>query len=244
MRYGIISDIHSNLPALERVLAALAEAAIDTYLCLGDIVGYSAWPNECCELVQDIGAICIRGNHDEAILHPALEDWFNADARACLVWTRAQLREANRDFLAALEPSRALDDMIICHGSIPDPSHYITSPHGALPSFQAMPGRLAFFAHTHYAEWFVQADAVELPEQHSSPGGGTCVLKPGHKYLINPGAVGQPRDDNPQAAFAIYDEPAGRVELHRVDYDIAAAQRQMAAAGLPLSMSLRLSLGV
>ncbi len=244
MRYGIISDIHSNLPALERVLAVLAEAAIDTYLCLGDIVGYSAWPNECCELVQDIGAICIRGNHDEAILHPALEDWFNADARACLVWTRAQLREANRDFLAALEPSRALDDMIICHGSIPDPSHYITSPHGALPSFEAMPGRLAFFGHTHYAEWFVQADAAELPEQHSSPGGGTCLLKPGHKYLINPGAVGQPRDDNPQAAFAIYDEPAGRVELHRVDYDIARAQRQMVAAGLPLSMSLRLSLGV
>jgi len=244
VRYGIISDIHSNLPALERVLATLAEADIDTYLCLGDIVGYSAWPNECCELVRDIGAICIRGNHDEAILRPALENWFNPEARACLSWTRAQLREVNRDFLAALEPSMTLDDMTICHGSIPDPNHYITSPHGALPSFAAMPGRLAFFGHTHYAEWFVQGDAARLPEQHASPGGGTCVLKSEHRYLINPGAVGQPRDDNPQAAFAIYDESAARVELHRVDYDIATVQRQMAAAGLPLSMSLRLSIGI
>ena len=244
MRYGIISDIHSNLPALERVLAALADADIDTYLCLGDIVGYSAWPNECCELIQDIGAICIRGNHDEAALLPGLEDWFNADARACLIWTRAQLHDTNRDFLAALEPSMTLGDIVICHGSIPDPNYYITSPSGALPSLQLMPGQLACFGHTHYAEWFVQGDAAELPEQHPCPGGGVCTLKPGHKYLINPGAVGQPRDDNPQAAFAIYDEQAGRVELHRVDYDIGAAQRQMAAAGLPLSMSLRLGLGV
>ncbi len=244
MRYAIISDIHGNLPALQHVLEQLAEANIDRYLCLGDIVGYGAQPNECCEAVQNLHAICIRGNHEQGVLQPELEQWFNAAARACLVWTREQLTEQNRAFLETLAESVQVDDVTICHGSIPDPNFYITSPQGALPSLQAMAGTVGFFGHTHSAEYFVQREEGELPEHYPSSAGGICLVETGCKYLINPGAVGQPRDGNPQAAYAIYDEESGQIELHRVDYDIAAAQQQMIDAGLPSSMSLRLSQGL
>ena len=243
MRYGIIADIHGNLPALEEVLRVLAEADVDTYLCLGDIVGYGARPNECCELMRKLEAVCIRGNHEEAVLRVGLEDWFNPDARACLIWTREQLTEANREFLASLPVSREVSDLTLCHGSLLDPNWYITSPEEALPSLAAMSGALAFFGHTHYAEWFVQTSPGQRPRQHHHPEGGVCRLAADHKYLVNPGAVGQPRDRNPEAAFAVYDEEAGRIELQRMPYDITAAQEQMDVAGLPPAMALRLSLG-
>ncbi len=243
MRYAIISDIHSNLPALQRVLAELVEADIDRYLCLGDIVGYGAQPNECGQAVQELDVICIRGNHEQGVLQPDFEQWFNAAARACLVWTRAQLTAENRAFLEALEETAQVDNITICHGAIPDPNFYITSPQEALPSLQVMAGTVGFFGHTHSTEYFVQREAGELPEHWPSAAGGTCSVEVGCKYLINPGAVGQPRDGNPQAAYAIYDEESGQIELRRVDYDIAAAQQKMIDAGLPPSMSLRLSQG-
>ena len=178
------------------------------------------------------------------MLEPDTQDWFNPEARACLIWTRQQLSKTNMDFLAGLPPTAELSDVMLCHGSIPDPNFYITSPPGALPSLQAMPGALAFFGHTHCAEWFVQEDDGEVPEQHSHPAGAACSVDAGGKYLINPGAVGQPRDGNTQAAFGIYDTQACQVRLSRIDYDIAAAQEQMVAAGLPLGMIQRLSLGI
>ena len=244
MRYAIISDIHGNLPALQKVLARLTSSSIDSYLCLGDIVGYGAQPNECCAIIQELDAVCIRGNHEEGVLRPDFEQWFNAAARACLVWTRGQLTEENRAFLESLAETAQIGNITICHGSIPDPNFYITSPQEALPSFQVMAGTVGFFGHTHSAEYFVQREAGGLPEQRPSPAGETCLVETGCKYLVNPGAVGQPRDGNPQAAYAIYDEESSRIELCRVDYDIAAAQRKMLDAGLPSSMSLRLSHGL
>ena len=244
MRYAIISDIHGNLAALQRVLAELVEADIDRYLCLGDIVGYGAQPNECCQAIQELEAICIRGNHEQGVLQPDFEQWFNAAARACLVWTRAQLTAENRAFLETLKETAQVGNITICHGSVPDPNFYITSAQEALPSLQVMAGTVGFFGHTHSAEYFVQREAGELPEHWPSPAGGVCSVEVGCKCLINPGAVGQPRDGNPQAAYAIYDEESGQIELRRVDYDIAAAQQKMIDAGLPSSMSLRLSQGI
>jgi len=211
---------------------------------LGDIVGYGAQPNECCQVVQELDVICICGNHEQGVLQPDFEQWFNAAARACLVWTRAQLTAENRTFLECLEETARIGNITICHGSIPDPNFYITAAQEALPSLQAMVGTVGFFGHTHSAEYFVQRKAGELPEHWPSPAGGTCSVEVGCKYLINPGAVGQPRDGNPQAAYAIYDEESGQIELCRVDYDIAAAQQKMIDAGLPASMSLRLSQGI
>ncbi len=244
MRYAIISDIHGNLPALQRVLAELVEADIDRHLCLGDIVGYGAQPNECCQAIQELEVVCLRGNHEQGVLQPDFEQWFNAAARACLVWTRTQLTAENRAFLEALEETAQVGNITICHGSIPDPNFYITSSQEALPSLQVMAGTVGFFGHTHSAEYFVQRQVGELPEHRPSPAGGICLVESGCKYLINPGAVGQPRDGNPQAAYAIYDEESGQIELRRVDYDIAAAQQKMIDAGLPPSMSLRLSQGI
>ncbi len=244
MRYAIISDIHGNLPALQRVLVALDEEDVDCYLCLGDVVGYGASPNECCQRVRQSDAICVRGNHDAAVVQPRKEDWFNPEARACLLWTRQQLTPQNRQWLASLNSTAQIDDVLLCHGSIPDPDYYITTPQGAVFSFEAMATSLAFFGHTHYAEWYAYDGTEQLPSQHSHPDGGICRLEEGYQYLINPGAVGQPRDGNPQASFAVYDDERREVAIRRIDYDIPAAQQKMFAAGLPQSMALRLSLGI
>ncbi len=244
MRYGIISDIHGNLPALQQVLAELAEASIDKYLCLGDIVGYGAQPNECCQAIRELDAICIRGNHEQGVLQPDFEQWFNAAARTCLVWTRAELTAENCAFLESLGETAQIGNITICHGSIPDPHFYIISPQGALPSFQAMLGAIGFFGHTHSAEYFVQCEAGQLPEHRPARRGASFSVQGGCRYLINPGSVGQPRDGNPQAAYAIYDEDGGQIELRRTDYDIAAAQQGIIAAGLPAGMALRLRRGL
>ena len=245
MRYAVISDVHSNVVALEAVLEDLATAAIDHYLCLGDVVGYGPRPNQCCDIIRDLGAACIRGNHDEAAVDLAKAEWFTAPARACIIWNREQLRDDNLDFLASLQPMQVVEDKVtICHGSVPDPDHYTVTPLDALLSFTAMETRLALFGHTHYAEWFALRPGDSLPAEHPHPLGGTCALQEPLLYLVNPGAVGQPRDGNEQAAYAIYDDQAGEVVLRRVDYEIDRTIAQMKEAGLPDSMWRRLRLGV
>ena len=245
MRYAVLSDIHSNLIALRAVLAELADAEIDRYLCLGDIVGYGARPNQCCDLVRELDAVCVRGNHDEAAVDPAKAEWFTAPARACILWTREQLRADNLQFLRELPSREIIDEVItICHGSVPDPDHYTVTPVDALLSFNEMTTPLAFFGHTHYAEWFVDDGNGQLPVEHPLPAGGSTQLHSDSRYLVNPGAVGQPRDGNELASFAIYDDVAHEIVIHRVAYDIAKAALQMQEAGLPEAMHARLWLGV
>lgn len=245
MRYAVLSDIHSNLIALRAVLAELDDAEIDRYLCLGDIVGYGARPNQCCDLIREREAICVRGNHDEAAVHPEKAEWFTAPARACILWTREQLREDNLEFLADLPPRKIVDDAVtICHGSVPDPDHYTVTPVDAILSFREMKTPVAFFGHTHYAEWFVDTGDGQLPVEHPLPSGGSAQLDPEKRYLANPGAVGQPRDGNELASYAIYDDEACEIVIHRVAYDIAKAAMQMQEAGLPEAMHARLWMGV
>jgi len=245
LRYAVLSDIHSNLVALHAVLAVLENEEIDSYLCLGDIVGYGARPNQCCDTVRELNAVCVRGNHDEAAVNPQKAEWFTAPARACILWTRQQLREDNLNCLSELPLRRVVDDSItICHGSVPDPDHYTVTPVDALLSFREMATPLTFFGHTHYAEWFVESADGQLPVEHPLPTGGSLQLRPDTRYLVNPGAVGQPRDGNELASFAIYDSEAAEIVIHRVAYDIAKAAKQMEEAGLPEAMYARLWLGV
>lgn len=245
MRWAILSDIHSNIVALEAVLADLEGVGIDQYLCLGDIVGYGARPNQCCDRIRGLGAISISGNHDEAAVDTSRADRFTAPARACIIWTAERLREDNREFLRSLPQVRVVEDRItICHGSIPDPGLYTVSPADALLSLQMMQTRIAFFGHTHYCEWFVSGDDGQLPEEHPSRHGGEVHTEDGRRYLINPGAVGQPRDGNEDASYAIYDDETGTVTFRRVPYDIALTARQIEDAGLPQAMSARLWLGI
>ena len=244
MRYAILSDIHSNLSALQAALRVAADSRVNRYVCLGDIVGYGASPNECCELVRSLPGLFIRGNHDEAAIQPGKEMWFTPAARACITWTREVLTPQNLEFLESLAPEQSVDGTVLCHGSLPNPDLYTTTPEEALLSFQVMEGRLAFFGHTHYAEWFRYESPLEPPREEARPRGGFLKLDPQMKYLVNPGAVGQPRDGNPQGSFALWDSSTDSVEILRMDYDIPETQRRMFEVGLPENMALRLGLGI
>ncbi len=245
MRYAVISDIHGNLPALERVVAEIDHAAVDAILCLGDIVGYGAFPNECCQLLRDLGATAVRGNHDEAAVRPGKEAWFTAAARACILWTREVLTEDNRAFLANLKPRLRLDDITLCHGSYLDPDFYTTTPREAMLTFRVLDTPICLFGHTHYAEWFeYHTDDDDLPMEFFATHGGAVEIRDNVLYMINPGAVGQPRDGNPRAAYGILDTDQRRFEFHRVEYDIARAQNAIIRAGLPQAMAARLSVGI
>lgn len=245
MRYALLSDIHSNIHALEAVLEALASESIDAYLCLGDVVGYGAYPNECCRLVASLGGITVRGNHDEAAVYPGREIWFTSAASQCIVWTRERLTPENREFLASLEPLRVENFFTLCHGSVPDPDFYTTTPREAMLSFRHMATPIAFFGHTHVASWFEHVpDSAELPQLFLASEDSVVRLDAGKMYLINPGAVGQPRDAMSTAAVAIYDTVSGAVHYRRVPYNVSAAQQGIIAAGLPEFLAARLAVGV
>ncbi len=244
MRYAVLSDIHGNLVALEAVLDDLSETEIDRYLCLGDIVGYGPRPNQCCDLIRDLDAVSVRGNHDEAAVDPEKAEWFTAPARACILWTRDRLREDNLEYLSELPPRQTIDDITLCHGSIPDPGHYTVTPADAMLSFRYMETSVAFFGHTHYSEWFINRGDEQLPMEYPQPNGGTLQIEDDARYLINPGAVGQPRDSNEKAAYAVYDDDAASVEIHRIEYNIERTALQMKEAGLPEAMYARLWLGI
>ena len=244
MRYAILSDIHANLPALEAVLAVTRKQAVDSYICTGDVVGYGAQPNECCEAVRDLRALVVRGNHDEAAIKVGKEEWFTPAARACILWTREALTAENREFLEELRPARQIEGTHLCHGSLPDPDMYTTTTADALQTFAVMEEPCCFLGHTHYAEWYIYRCDGYLPSQHPRPEGGECTFAEDRLYVVNPGAVGQPRDGNSQASFALWDTEAGRVTIHRISYDVAEAQRRILEAGLPANMAERLRFGI
>lgn len=244
MRSAILSDIHGNLTALEAVLSRLADQDIDRYLCLGDIVGYGPKPNECCEIIRGLDGIILRGNHDVAAVQPGAERWFTPAATASILWTREQLTPANREFLLGLEPRREVDGAHLCHGALFDPEFYTTTVQDAAQSFERMTEPICFFGHTHYAEWFALKSPEALPTQHPMVDGGVLQVAPDRKYMLNPGSVGQPRDGNSMAAFAVWDADAATIAIHRIPYNIQATQDSMEMAGLPWNMSARLTMGV
>lgn len=243
MRYGIISDVHGNMAALERVLEYMDGRDVKKCLCCGDIVGYGAHPNECCDMMRQHDCVCVMGNHDEAAWRPEKDRWFTAVARSCIEWTRKVLTTENMEFLSELPRTVTVDDIQICHGSLPDPDAYVHDPYTAARTFDAMDGRVCFFGHTHCTSWFVQDEPGALPSQYSNPGGCTIEIHTDSRYMINPGAVGQPRDGNSQAACAIYDTDEQIVTIKRLGYDVEAAQSAIIDAGLPREMASRLSVG-
>lgn len=247
MRYAVVSDIHANFPALEAVAARLRLHGAEAVLCLGDVVGYGGSPNECCDMLRDLGAVIVRGNHDHAAVVEGGERCFTPAARECILWTREALTPENRQLLLELPPFIETEGAELCHGSLFDPDFYTTSASEAAHSLRAMQGMLAFFGHTHYAEWFTSsavAEARELPVQFPMPYGGVLHLSPARLHLVNPGSVGQPRDGNSQAAYAVWDTDEATITLERVAYNVHAAQEQMRAVGLPHNMASRLLLGV
>jgi len=251
VRLLLVSDIHGNLEALEACLEAAPEH--DAVANLGDVVGYGASPNQVIELVRAMQPINVRGNHDRCCC--GLEDTtnFNPVAADAVAWTRGELSEQNLDWLRDLPsgPLRdaAWDGVQFVHGSPLEEDGYITSEFTASTALEVSPFHLTFFGHTHIQCAFAQRRMVTemlIPERLPSVGSAQISrlkLDPLMKYLVNPGSVGQPRDHDRRAAFAIYDEVQQEVLFFRVPYDIAGAQERILQAGLPRGLALRLEDG-
>lgn len=244
MRYAVISDIHSNLEALTAFLVEKERLAIDTVVCLGDIVGYNANPNECIDLVRKCGFVCLMGNHDSRGAGLAEPTEFNYNASMAIRWTRQVLTSENVAFLASLPPVVSVDSRFLAfHGWLNDTDRYIMSSVDAEKNFSLMADagreRIGFFGHTHIpAVYFKKDGGVDkiLPADD-------VRLEKDASYLINPGSIGQPRDRDPRASFCIFDVKKRLVSFHRVVYDIQATADKISAAGLPERLGERLKLG-
>ena len=250
MRILIISDIHANLEALEACLDAAP--AHDRVFNLGDIVGYGANPNEVTERARALGEVFVRGNHDKACSGVSSLDDFNPIAGLAALWTRERLKPEHLEFLRAIPqgPLSPLDGLQCVHGSPRDEDEYVLFPRDAYSILVHAAVPLTFFGHTHVqgGYWIDDerdAEAVIQPQYPTANSAQTfrLQLSPAARYLINPGSIGQPRDGDPRAAFALYDTDDGSITFHRVPYDIAQAQEKIFAAGLPERLAIRLEEG-
>jgi len=238
MRVAVLSDIHGNLHALEAVLGA---ASADEVWCLGDVVGYGARPNECCELVRARAAVCLAGNHDLVVVGTLGLEEFSHDAADAAGWSREHLTEENRAWLAGLPSTAERDGVLLVHASPRDPVwEYVLSNDVALASLEATEAPLVLVGHSHVALDLRLADG--RLSGGVAEGGTEIELDPG-RWLLNPGSVGQPRDGDPRAAWLLLDLDARRATFERVEYDIAATQAEIREAGLPELLALRLASG-
>lgn len=239
MRYAIIGDIHGNADALAVVVRAIKESNIDKVVCLGDIVGYGAEPTRCIEMVQEMQCACIVGNHDWAAIDRIAIDFFNAYAKTAAQWTRAQLSPEHKRFLGELPLHLSLEHFAISHGTFhqPESFNYIQTVFDAQLSFdvlKSMNHRVGFLGHSHVPVAFFNTEPIAYSLDPIVP------VQPERMTIINSGSVGQPRDENPRASFAIYDTEALRTEIIRLDYDIDAAAEKIRRAGLPEILAARL----
>jgi predicted phosphodiesterase len=250
VRILILSDIHANLEALEACLEAAPEH--DRVFNLGDIVGYGADPNEVTERARALGQVFVRGNHDKACTGIISLDDFNPVAGLAVLWTRERLTPDNLRFLRGMPqgPLSPIAGVQCVHGSPRDEDEYVFMPREARAILAQAAVPLIFFGHTHIqgANWIDDANESEgvLEPKYASAKGKqhfTFPLAETGKYLLNPGSVGQPRDGDPRAAFALYDTEAGSVTFHRAPYDIARAQKKIFSAGLPDRLGMRLAEG-
>ncbi len=244
MRYIVISDIHSNASALEAVLRDAP--AFDALICLGDIVGYGPNPNACVERVQDLDPTCVSGNHDQGAVGQADVLIFNRDAREALSWTQRELTPANLSFLRSLSPAAALTDdksIVMAHGSPRDPVwEYIVDPSAATQNFRQFSFQVLLVGHSHLPlifEWL--DDQQRVAPLRPEP--GVPLHIDGRRLILNPGSVGQPRDTNPHASYAMLDTEESTWTLHRTAYPVEITQERMRAKGLPRRLIDRLEVG-
>lgn len=240
MRFAIFSDLHANLEAFEAVLADANAKECTHFVCLGDLVGYNANPAECVKLVREMDCPVVKGNHDEQAALVASSHGFNELAEQALSWTRRQLSEEDRQWLADLRLTRQVRDFTIVHATLDTPGEwgYIFNTLDAAASFTYQHTDLCFFGHTHVAGAFVKSDGGVKRVRADQ-----LTIEPAKKYFINAGSVGQPRDGDPRAAYCIYDTERNIVEQRRLKYDLPAAQKKIIQAGLPRLLAERLELG-
>ena len=248
MRILVLSDLHANATALEAALAA-ASGRWERVVCLGDVVGYGPDPNEVTSKIRELGAQTIRGNHDKAAAGLMPTDDFNPVAKAAVDWTRAHLSPENLKWLAELPPGPLeVNGVVLVHGALQDEDEYVFTPEQALEGLLDSATGITFFGHTHHQGGFSYTNTsnhLEMLNLHPRPTESFAALRTvtGARYLLNPGSIGQPRDGDPRAGFAIADLENSVVEFWRVSYDIAAVQSRMRAARLPEALVQRLGMG-
>lgn len=244
MKYGILGDIHSNLSALNTVLDCLDQDDVDTLISVGDVVGYGGAPSECIAILRDRGAFVVKGNHDAACVGELDERTFNPYARAAVAWTRSVLDEEEKRWLRGLPLVVTLEHCQVAHGTLhrPELFDYILSLSDADPSLDEMSRPVCFVGHSHIPITVMRF--TDDPRRTAYTHESEIDLSDTVKALINVGSVGQPRDENPLTAYALYDSETRKASIRRVPYDIEAEVERIAAAGLPPVLGERLRLGV
>jgi predicted phosphodiesterase len=246
MRILVLSDLHSNATALTAALDA-AKDRWDLSVCLGDVVGYGPDPNEVTARLRELGTQTIRGNHDKAVTGLMETEDFNPVAKAAVDWTRAQLQPENLAWLSALPHGPlATDGIVLVHGALQDEDEYVFTPAQALDGLLDSTAPVTFFGHTHHQGGFSYQDSqLEVLQVRPRPNEASFALRTElpRRYLLNPGSIGQPRDGDSRAAFAIADLEHQVVEFWRVHYDISSVQERMRAARLPEPLVMRLIVG-
>jgi diadenosine tetraphosphatase ApaH/serine/threonine PP2A family protein phosphatase len=240
VKYAIVSDVHANLEALRAVLDD-ADTRADGVLCLGDTVGYGADPEACVDLLATRAGGIVAGNHEWGVADRLDLGWFNRWARAAAEWTRERLDDDHRAWLAGLPLTLEVGDATLVHASPgqPDEWDYLVTAADGWNVFGEFATRWCFVGHSHIPAMWSLGSAG--PDHDARP--ATIVSERGRRYIVNVGSVGQPRDRDPRACYALWDVEAGRVEIRRVVYDVAAARRKIEAAGLPRFLADRLAAG-
>jgi diadenosine tetraphosphatase ApaH/serine/threonine PP2A family protein phosphatase len=233
MKTAIISDIHSNLDALSAVLERIDSLQSDRIICLGDIVGYGAEPNECVELIRRRSIPAVLGNHDQAVANNFPADDFNDSARAAVLWNRERLAKDNAEFLRGLPLTIEESDALFVHSSpdYPEEFHYLIYHSDTAGSFRSFIQPICFVGHTHRPVIF-------------TVNGGSSSISRNVRAIVNVGSVGQPRDGDRRGCFVLFDSEQWTVEHIRVEYDVQKAREKIIAAGLPKKLGDRLLAGV
>lgn len=241
MRTLIISDVHANLTALEAVL--LDAGQVDAVWCLGDIVGYGPDPNECIQRIQELpGLVCLLGNHDAAVCGKIDVAAFNSEARMAVFWTRDEIEDQHKEFLLGLESHTIIDSVYLAHGSPREPIwEYVMDTRTAMSNFDLFETPFCFVGHSHFPLKFQERNDQYTADLSIPQVGSTTSMIP--RAIYNPGSVGQPRDRDPRAAYAIYDSNRQTWTCCRVAYDIPSVQLRMRAAKLPERHIKRLGAG-
>ncbi len=244
MRIGIISDIHSNLEALTQSLAGLERHGPDRVICLGDVVGYGASVNECCELVRKVSEVTLLGNHDAAVAGRMDYSFYYDAARHALDWTASRIAPDHLEWLRSLPHAHRIDNIQFTHGNPVSPEAYeyvfaIEQARELFPHFAEL-ADVNFIGHSHLCKTFALNAAGDVAEVVATKFG----LRRGYKYVVSVGSIGQPRDCDNRACFVVYDTVERIVEYHRVSYDIEAAAQKIFDADLALNFGKRLFLGV
>jgi predicted phosphodiesterase len=240
-RILVLSDIHGNLPALQSVLQDAGE--VDAVWCLGDLVGYGPYPNECIELIREQKELlCVMGNHDAGMLGRISLSMFNHDAQVSLKWVKTVISEACWEFLRSLPDQEKADKTTLVHGS-PRNSiwEYVLDPGIARDNFDSFDTPLSMVGHTHLPIAYIYFE--DLKEVEWTLGKKDKPMKLEHRAILNPGSVGQPRDHDPRAAYAIFYPRRMTWEFHRVEYDVEMVQDAINKAGLPAKHASRLTEG-